>query len=325
MTCNAARMQFEADLEAARARIADGVVRTPVWRSDELDEALGCAVWLKCEPLQRTGSFKLRGATSAVRALPSGTPGVVAVSSGNHAQAVAYAGRAAGLPVTVVMNADANAAKRESTLGYGAAIVSEGVDPTNREEIARELAEREGFALVHPFDDWNVIAGQGTAALELFEDVPSLDAVVTPIGGGGLLSGTALACRLASPSTRAYGAEPAASPDAQRSLAEGRRVRLDYAPSTISDGARTVQMGVRTFAVLSELCAGISLVDDDAARVAMALVWDTTKLLIEPTSALAIAAVAAGAVPGERIGVVLSGGNVDARALAETIRVEETA
>jgi threonine dehydratase len=324
MTCNAARMQFEADLEAARARIADGVVRTPVWRSDELDEALGHAVWLKCEPLQRTGSFKLRGATNAVRALPAGTRGVVAVSSGNHAQAVAYAGRAAGLPVTVVMNADANAAKRESTLGYGAAIVSEGVDPTNREEIARELGEREGLALVHPFDDWNVIAGQGTAALELLEDVPSLDAVVTPIGGGGLLSGTALACRLASPSTRAYGAEPAASPDAQRSLAEGRRVRLDYAPSTISDGARTVQMGVRTFAVLSELCAGISLVDDDAARAAMALVWDTTKLLIEPTSALAIAAIAAGAVPGERIGVVLSGGNVDARALAGTIRVEES-
>jgi threonine dehydratase len=317
-------MQFEADLEAARARIAGAVVRTPVWRSDELDDALGRSVWLKCEPLQRTGSFKLRGATNAVRALPAGTRGVVAVSSGNHAQAVAYAGRAAGLPVTVVMNADANAAKRESTLGYGAAVVSDGVDPTNREEIARELAEREGLALVHPFDDWNVIAGQGTAALELFEDAPALDAVVTPIGGGGLLSGTALACRLASPSTRAYGAEPAASPDARLSLAEGRRVRLDYAPSTISDGARTVQMGVRTFAVLSELCAGISLVDDDAARAAMALVWDTTKLLIEPTSALAIAAVAAGAVPGERIGVVLTGGNVDARALAETIRVEET-
>jgi threo-3-hydroxy-L-aspartate ammonia-lyase len=318
-------MHFEADLEAARARIGDAVVRTPVWRSDELDAALGCRVWLKCEPLQRTGSFKLRGATNAVRALPAGTRGVVAVSSGNHAQAVAYAGRAAGLPVTVVMNADANGAKVASTIAYGATVVSDGVDPTNREEIARSLAEREGLALVHPFDDWNVIAGQGTAALELLEDVESLDSVVTPIGGGGLLSGTALACRLASPSTRAYGAEPAASPDACRSLAEGRRVRLDYAPVTISDGARTVQIGVRTFAVLSELCSGISLVDDDAARSALALVWDTTKLLIEPTSAIAIAAIAAGAVPGERVGVVLSGGNVDARVLAETIRVEETA
>jgi threonine dehydratase len=129
---------------------------------------------------------------------------------------------------------------------------------------------------------------------------------------------------MASPATRVYGAEPAASPDAQRSLAEGRRVRLDYAPSTISDGARTVQIGERTFAVLRELCAGISLVGDDAARSAMALVWDTTKLMIEPTSAMAIAAIAAGAVPGERIGVVLSGGNVDAGALAATIRVEET-
>jgi threo-3-hydroxy-L-aspartate ammonia-lyase len=318
-------MQFEADLEAARERIADAVVRTPVWRSDALDEALGCAVWLKCEPLQRTGSFKLRGATNAIRALPAGTRGVVAVSSGNHAQAVAYAGRAAGLPVTVVMNGDANPAKVAATAGYGATVVSDGVDPTNREEIARELAEREGLAFVHPFDDWNVIAGQGTATLELLEDAPQLDAVVTPIGGGGLLSGAALACRMASPGTRAHGAEPAASPDAHRSLAEGRRVRLDYAPVTISDGARTVQMGVRTFAVLSELCAGISLVGDDAARSAMALVWDATKLLIEPTSAIAIAAIAAGDVPGERIGVVLSGGNVDAGALAATIRVEETA
>jgi threonine dehydratase len=317
-------MSFEADLEAARARIADAVLRTPVWRSDELDELLGCSVWLKCEPLQRTGSFKLRGATNAIRALPAGTRGVVAVSSGNHAQAVACAGRAAGLPVTVVMNADANASKRAATRGYGATIVSEGVDPTNREEIARDLAERETLALVHPFDDWNVIAGQGTATLELLEEVPGLDAVITPVGGGGLLSGAALACQLAAPATRAYGAEPAASPDAQRSLAEGRRVRLEYAPMTIADGARTVHIGERTFAVLSELCAGISLVDDDAARRALALVWRTTRLLIEPTSALPIAAIAAGAVPAERIGVVLSGGNVDAAALAETIRVEET-
>ncbi len=317
-------MLFEADLEAARARIADAVVRTPVWRSDELDEALGCSVWLKCEPLQRTGSFKLRGATNAIRSLPAGARGVVAVSSGNHAQAVACAGRSAGLPVTVVMNADANPSKRAATRAHGATVVSEGVDPTNREEIARDLAEREGLAFVHPFDDWDVIAGQGTATLELLEEVPGLDAVITPVGGGGLLSGAALACRLAAPATSAYGAEPAASPDAQRSLAAGRRVRLDYPPMTIADGARTVQIGERTFAVLSELCAGISLVDDDAARRALALVWRTTRLLIEPTSALPIAAIAAGAVQADRIGVVLSGGNVDAGALAETIRVEET-
>jgi len=317
-------MLFEADLEAAQARIADAVVRTPVWRSDELDAELGCSLFLKCEPLQRTGSFKLRGATNAIRSLPPGTRGVVAVSSGNHAQAVAYAGRAAGLPVTVVMNSDANPAKCAATRAYGATIVSDGVDPTNREEIARQLAESEGLALVHPFDDWNVIAGQGTATLELLAEVPGLEAVITPVGGGGLLSGAALACRLASPETRAYGAEPAASPDAQRSLAEGHRVRLEHSPMTISDGARAVQIGERTFAVLSDLCAGISLVDDDAARRALALVWRTTKLLIEPTSAMPIAAIAAGAVPAQRIGVVLSGGNVDAGALAETIRVEET-
>lgn len=310
------------DIIDAANRIKDSVLRTPLVRAN----VRGRELWLKPENLQFIGAFKVRGAANVVAQLPESAKerGVVAYSSGNHAQAVAYAGRAAGLPVTVVMNADANAAKVASTIGFGATVVSDGVDPTNREDIARDLAEREGLALVHPFDDWNVIAGQGTAALELFEEVAGLDSIVTPIGGGGLLSGTALACALASPATRPYGAEPAASPDARQSLAEGRRVRLDYAPATISDGARTVQIGERTFAVLSELCAGISLVDDDAARAAMALVWDTTKLLIEPTSAIAVAAIAAGAVPGERIGVVISGGNVDARALAETIRVEET-
>jgi threonine dehydratase len=193
-------MLFEADLEAARARIADAVVRTPVWRSDELDEVLGCSVWLKCEPLQRTGSFKLRGATNAIRALPAGARGVVAASSGNHAQAVACAD-SAGLPVTVIMNSDANPSKRAATRGYGANVVSEGVDPTNREEIARDLAGREGWPS-YPFDDWDVIAGQGTATLELLEEVPGLDAVITPVGGGGLLSGAALACRLAAPDPR---------------------------------------------------------------------------------------------------------------------------
>ena len=164
----------------------------------------------------------------------------------------------------------------------------------------------------------------GLNVVSIVFDVPGLEAVITPVGGGGLLSGAALACRLAAPGTRAYGAEPAASPDAQRSLAEGRRVRLDYPPMTIADGARTVHRRAHIRRA-SELCAGISLVDDDAARQALALVWRTTKLLIEPTcSALPIAAIAAGAVPAERIGVVLSGGNVDAGALAETIRVEET-
>ena len=252
-------------------------MRTPVWRSDELDAALGCSVWLKCEPLQRTGSFKLRGATNAIRSLPRGH-----ARRGRRLQRQPRPGGGLRRARRRAARDGRHERRRQSakcaaTRGYGATIVSEGVDPTNREEIARDLAEREGLALVHPFDDWNVIAGQGTATLELLEEVPGLDAVITPVGGGGLLSGAALACRLAGSATRAYGAEPAASPDAQRSLAEGRRVRLDYAPMTIADGARTVQIGERTFAVLSELCAGISLVDDDAARQALALVWRTTR------------------------------------------------
>src|SRR3954469_8006519 len=245
-------MVLEADLEAARARIADAVVRTPVWRSDELDAALGCSVWLKCEPLQRTGSFKLRGATNAIRALPEGTPGVVAVSSGNHAQAVARAARDAGMQALIVMPADSSPAKMAATRGYGAEIESDAITPLNREERARQICEGRRWPLVHPFDDWNVISGQGTATLELLEDAPPLDAVITPIGGGGLLAGTALACAAIAPDTRVYGGEPEAGPDAHRSLAEGRRVRLDAAPVTIADGVRTVQIGERPFSVLRE-------------------------------------------------------------------------
>ncbi len=304
-------MQFEADLEAARARIADGVVRTPVWRSDELDAALGCQVWLKCEPLQRTGSFKLRGATNAVRSLPADTRGVVAVSSGNHAQAVAYAGRAAGLPVAVVMNTDANAAKVASTIAYGATVVSEEVDPTNREEIARDLAERDGLALVHPFDDWNVIAGQGTAALELMEDEPDLDAIMTPVGGGGLLSGTAIAAKGVRPSIRLYGAEPAGADDAYRSLRAGHIIPQTD-PRTIADGLRS-SLGDKTFAVLSTSVDSIETASEESIVRAMLLLWEKLKMTVEPSSAVPLAVLLEHriAVDGLRVGVILSGGNVD--------------
>jgi threonine dehydratase len=310
---------FDVDLEAARERIGGRVWRTPVFRSAALDGACGAELQLKPEALQRTGSFKLRGATSAVRALPPGVEGVVAVSSGNHAQAVARAAREAGLRSLIVMPADANPAKRAATEAYGAEVRSEGVDSLNREAAARAAAEERGWPLVHPFDDWHVIAGQATATLELLEDAPPLDTVVAPIGGGGLLSGAALACAAISPETAVWGAEPASADDAHRSLASGRRVTLEAPPLTIADGVRTVQIGERPFAVLRERCAGIALVGEDEIVAAMALVWSRTKLVIEPTSALPIAALLAGRVPGRRVGVILSGGNVDAAPLARSL------
>jgi threonine dehydratase len=307
------------DIEAARRRIAGRAHRTPTLRCRSLDALLGVELFLKAEPLQRTGSFKFRGATSALRALPPGGAGVVAVSSGNHAQAVACAARDAGLRALVVMPADSSRTKRAATVAYGAEVVSEGVDGLNREEVARTLAAERGWPLVHPFDDWDVISGQATAALELIEDAPDLDAIVAPIGGGGLLSGTALACAARAPGCAVWGAEPRTGDDAARSLAAGRRLRLEAPPRTIADGVRTVEIGERPFSVLRERCAGIALVDEDELRAALALLWSRSKLLCEPTSALPLAAIAAGRIPGRRIGVIVSGGNVDAELLVSGI------
>ena len=307
------------DLEAARARIAGRAWRTPALNVPALDAACGRELWLKPEALQRTGSFKYRGATNAVRSLPAGTRGVIAVSSGNHAQAVARAAAEAGLPATVVMNHDANPLKRAATEGYGAEVLSDGVTALTRDEVVQELAATRGLHLIHPFDDWDVISGQATATLELIEDAPPLDAIVAPIGGGGLLSGAALAIEALAPGLPLVGGEPAAGPDAQRSLAEGRRVRLDAVPETIADGARTVQIGERTFGVLRRTGARVVLVTDEELRHAAALCWSRTKIAIEPTAALGLATVLAGAVEGARIGVILSGGNVDAARLARAL------
>jgi threonine dehydratase len=306
-----------ADLAAARARVAGRVWRTPALHVGALDRELRVEAWLKPEALQRTGSFKLRGATNAVRALPPGTTGVVAVSSGNHAQAVGRAAAEAGLQALIVMPADSSSAKRAATEATGATVRSEGVTPVNREAIAREAAAEQGWPLVHPFDDWDVISGQGTATLELLEDAPALDTLVAPIGGGGLLSGACLARDDLGASTEVWGAEPAQARDAHDSLAAGRRVSLDAAPRTIADGVRTLCVGERPFSVLREGCAGIALVEEDELRAAAALVWSRTKIMIEPTSALPVAAVLAGRIPGRRVGLILSGGNLDTSALAQ--------
>jgi threonine dehydratase len=304
------------DLDGARARIEGRAWRTPALNVAALDEVCGREIWLKPECLQRTGSFKYRGATNAVARLAPGTEGVVCISSGNHAQAVARAASEAGIRCLAVMPIDSNPTKIAATAGYGAEVKRDGVTSENREMVGRGLADERGWPLIHPFDDWDVLSGQGTACLELLEDTPALDAVVTPVGGGGLLSGTTLACMQSSPGTQVWGAEPASGDDAHRSLAQGERVRLERAPRTIADGVRTLVLGERPFSVLRDNCAGIALVDEDALREALAVVWSRTKLVIEPTSALPIAAVLAGAIPGERIGVILTGGNVDAARLA---------
>jgi threonine dehydratase len=307
------------DVEAAAARVAGRVHRTPVLRSRLLDAELGCQVLAKAEHLQRTGSFKARGATSAVRALEEEVRarGVIAVSSGNHAQAVAMAAAEAGVPALIVMPAGSNPAKLAATRAYGAEVVSEGVTHERRDAVVLALAAERGLHLVHPYDDPDVIAGQGTAALELVEQVgEELDAVVVPVGGGGLIAGTATAVKGRWPRTRVIGVEPAVAADAQRSLAEGRRVSLPSAPVTLADGVRALTPGERPFAVMRRLVDEIVTVTEEELVAAVALLWSRTKQLVEPSGALPVAALLTGAVRARRAGVILSGGNVDATALA---------
>jgi threonine dehydratase len=314
------------DVRAAAARIDGRVHRTPVLRSHLLDEALGAEVLCKAEHLQRGGAFKARGAFNALLALDPAVRarGVAAVSSGNHAQAVALAARETGTTAVVVMPTDANPAKVAATRAYGAEVVNEGIAPDRREQAVRELAAARGLHLVHPFDDHHVMAGQGTAALELLADAGEfgveLDAVLVPVGGGGLLSGTAAAVKGLSPRTRVIGVEPATAADAQASLRAGHRVALDAPPATIADGVRTMRVGERPFEVIRVLVDDIVTVTEDDLVAAIALVWSRTKQLIEPTAALGIAGLLTGAVRARRAGVVLSGGNVDAGRLAATIR-----
>jgi threonine dehydratase len=306
------------DVRAAAARIAGHVHRTPVLGSRLLDRALGCQVRLKAEHLQRVGAFKARGAFSALLALdaPTRERGVIAVSSGNHAQAVALAAAETGTSALVVMPADANPAKRAATRAYGAEVVSEGVAPADRERVVLALAAERGLHLVHPFDDWDVMAGQGTAALELLDEAGDLDVVVVPVGGGGLISGTAAAVKGCSPGTRVIGVEPAAAADAQASLRLGRRVSLDAVPDTLADGVRAPCVGERPFEVMRALVDDIVTVTEDELVAALALVWSRTKQLVEPTAALGVAALMTGAVKARTAGIVLTGGNVDAGRLA---------
>ena len=303
------------DVRAAEARIRGHIHRTPVLASHSLDAATGASLFFKCEIFQRVGAFKARGAFSRMTLM---TPaerkhGVVAFSSGNHAQAVSLAARELGMKATIVMPHDAPALKLAATRGYGANVVIYDRVKENREAIARRIVEEEGAVLVPPFDDDAVIAGQGTAALELLEDVPDLDVIVSPCGGGGLLSGLAVAARGLRPGIRLFGVEPEAGDDMKRSVAKGEPVTIAV-PATIADSLQTTRPAERTLAIVRALVEEILTVSDLEIRRAMCALALRMKLVVEPGGAAGFAAVLAEKVPGiegKKVGVILSGGNVD--------------
>ncbi len=305
-------VQFS-DIQEAAGRIADKVHRTPVLTCATIDAMAGARLYFKCENLQKVGAFKMRGATNAVFSLPDNeaAKGVATHSSGNHAQALALAARLRGVPAYVVMPSSAPAVKRSAVADYGAEIITCEPNLAARESTLAEVVNRTGAVFVHPYDNDNIIAGQGTAALELLTDHPGLDVVMAPVGGGGLLAGTALATRALAPAADIIAAEPQGADDAHRSLAAGHIIPCE-APKTVADGLLT-SLGVRNFPIIQEHVREIWLADDPAIVAAMRLVWERMKIIIEPSSAVCLAAVLARPerVSGQRIGMILSGGNVD--------------
>jgi threo-3-hydroxy-L-aspartate ammonia-lyase len=302
-----------ADIRAAAERIRGHIHRTPLLPSRSLSERLGVEVRLKCENLQRAGSFKIRGAMNALLQLDEAQRkrGVVAFSSGNHAQGVALAARTLGIAATIVMPENSVASKVAATEAYGATVVQAGVTAATRDTIAREIAEKNGAAVIPPFDDERIIAGAGTAGLEIVEEWPDVTTVITPLGGGGLLSGTALGLTSVDPSIDVYGVEPAAGNDGEQSFRSGRIVTIDP-PKTIADGARTLHIGERNFAIIRERVRDVVSVDDDILLETTKWAMYRTKLVIEPTGALGIAALVAGKIrPRGAVAVLVSGGNLD--------------
>ncbi|MDX9699904.1 MAG: threo-3-hydroxy-L-aspartate ammonia-lyase [Rhodocyclaceae bacterium] len=302
------------DVIAAAARIQGHAHRTPVITSRTVNEELGAEVFFKCENLQRMGAFKFRGAFNA---LSKFTPeqrkaGVIAFSSGNHAQAIALAARLLGIPATIVMPHDAPAAKVAATKGYGGDVVVYDRYQEDREQIGRELAEKHGLTLIPPYDHPDVLAGQGTAAKELFEEVGPLDAFFAPLGGGGLLSGCALAARALAPTCSIYGVEPEAGNDGQQSFRSGNIVHIET-PRTIADGAQTQHLGHITFPLIRRDVTDILTASDAELVECMAFMASRMKLVVEPTGCLGFAAARQmkSRLRGKRVGVLVSGGNVD--------------
>ncbi|MDH4062780.1 MAG: threo-3-hydroxy-L-aspartate ammonia-lyase [Acidobacteriota bacterium] len=314
-----------AEVRAAAARLKGVAHRTPVMTSRTADERAGATVFFKCENLQRMGAFKFRGAYNALAQFSpeQRRGGVVAFSSGNHAQAVALAARLLTMPATIVMPRDAPAVKITATRGYGADVVLYDRYTEDREAIGRRLAEEHGMTLIPPYDHPHVMAGQGTAALELFEDAGTLDVLLVCVGGGGLISGCAVAAHALAPACRVIGVEPEAGNDVQRSLAEGRIVHIDV-PRTIADGAQTQHAGALTFPVIQRHVERILTVPDAALVATMRFFAERMKLVVEPTGCLAAAAALEAAdaridIRGQRVGIMVSGGNIDVHRYGELL------
>jgi threonine dehydratase len=315
---DALRVPTYNDVLTAAGRIRGIAHRTPVLTSRTADARAGGKLFFKCENLQRAGAFKFRGAYNAIAALTDERRrrGVITYSSGNHAQAMALSGRLQDVKVTVVMPHDAPAMKVAATRGYGAEVVFYDRFKEDREAIGQRLAADGGLTLIPPYDHPDVIAGQGTAALELIEEAGPLDVLLAPLGGGGLLAGCALAAEALSPGCRVIGVEPEAGNDGQQSFRKGEVVRIPV-PQTIADGAMTTYLGAHTFAVIRDKVADIVTVPDKGLVEAMRFFLERMKIVVEPTGCLAAAAVLNGLVPcaGKRVGIVLSGGNIDLQSL----------
>lgn len=311
-----------ADVQAAALRLEGHANRTPVNTSRTFNEMVGAEVFFKCENFQRMGAFKFRGAFNALSKFSPAQRkgGVVAFSSGNHAQGIALSARLLGMPATIVMPHDAPAAKVAATRGYGANVVTYDRYTEDREEIGRKLAAEHGMTLIPPYDHPDVLAGQGTAAKELFEEVGPLDALFTPLGGGGLLSGTALATRALAPDCKLYGVEPEAGNDGQQSFRKGEIVNIDT-PKTIADGAQTQHLGQYTFGIIRRDVNDIVTASDAQLVDAMRFFAERMKMVVEPTGCLGMAAVLGmkDQLKGQRVGVIISGGNVDIARFCELL------
>lgn len=313
ISTSAAALPALADVRAAAERIRPYIHRTPLLTNRSLSDRFGFEVRLKCENLQRAGSFKIRGAMNALLQIPPERRpnGVVAFSSGNHAQGVALAASILGMPATIVMPEGSNPSKIAATEGYGATVVTAGVTSATRDTVAREIAAKTDAAIVPPFDDERIIAGAGTVGLEIVEEWPEVTTIVTPLGGGGLLAGTSLAATSINPAIDVFGVEPAAGNDGEMSFKSGTIVTIPP-PNTIADGARTLAIGQRNFAILRERVRDVVSVDDATLLATLKFAMYRTKLVIEPTGALGLAALDSGKIrPKGPVAVVVSGGNLD--------------
>jgi threonine dehydratase len=313
-------------IKEAAARINGRVHRTPIVTSRSFNERAGCEIFFKCENLQRAGAFKIRGATNKILSLTEAEKrrGVAAFSSGNHAQAVALASREAGVSAVIAMPADAPKAKVAATREYGAEIIFYDRQSQDREAVAIEISQRDGRVMVPPYDDYLILAGQGTCGLEFLEEVPDLDCLLTPCSGGGLFAGVSTAAKAINPRLRCFAVEPETADDTQQSFRKGARVAIGP-PPTIADGLRVQSPGILTFPILQQTAEDVLTVSDDEIVEALKFLLIRMKLLVEPSGAAAAAAVLMRKLPPnvKRVGVVLSGGNIDAEFLAKLLAEQQ--